>query len=194
MKTVCNIISADFIRSITNISNNLQDKFLISAIREAQDMDFQQVVGQELYHKLTQLISADKVEEPENIYYKELLDISSYFLAYSVVARVVVISSIKLDNMGATQTNDDNINSLSINDVFKMEKHYQNKADYYKKRVQDYLIANDEHFPELWKNGCHEVHNNLYSAASSGIFVGGERGCKHGNRHGNLSDKYEYKH
>ena len=40
MKNEIFLIDADFVRNNSNVSNNIQDKFLLAAIRETQDMDF----------------------------------------------------------------------------------------------------------------------------------------------------------
>lgn len=170
------LISPNTVRTLTNMSTNMQDKFLISAIREASDMDFQEVVGTNLYNKLKELVANDEIIEIKNKYYKGLLDIAKYFLAYTVIARIVVISSIKLDNIGANITSDDKANTIDVKDVFSIEDHYYNKADFYKKRVQDYILANRQHFKELNSYEIDKIQANLYSAASSNIWLGGIRG------------------
>lgn len=170
------LISPDFVRNFTNISTNMQDKFLLSSIREASDIDYQEIVGSNLYIKLKELIANDQILEPDYIQYKSLLDMSKYFLAYAVVARVVVISSVKLDNIGANQTEDDKVKALEIKDVFTLQNYYQQKADFYKKRLQDYLKTNQEYFPEMKCNVCNDVNPNLKSAFSVGISLGGARG------------------
>ena len=170
------LISPNFVRTNTNVSSNIQDKFLQSAIREATDMDLHELVGSNLLNKLKIIIDNDEINNPENIIYKQILDISKYFIAYSVVSRLTVISSIKIDNIGANVTSDNNVQALDFDDVFRLEKYYQNKADVYKKKVQVFLQKNVNEIPELQQDDCRDIKANVYSAASTGLWLGGARG------------------
>lgn len=167
------LVSPEFIRNTTNISSNMQDKFIMSAIREACDIDFQEIVGEDLYNKLKLLIAEDKIKLPGFKKYKDILDIAKYYLAYSVVTRLVVISTIKLDNIGANTTADEKVEPLQLKDVFTTENYYHNKADYYKKKLQNFLIKNNDKYDEL-KNSNTNI--NLYSACNCNIWLGGNRG------------------
>lgn len=170
------LTNADFIRSVTNISNNTQDKYLLSAMRESQDVDLQSVLGSKLYGKLKELVGSGNIIADDNYKYKLLLDASQYFIAYSTVTKLVIISSVKLDNMGANQASDDNVQPLSMKDVFSVENYYQQKADFYKKRLQDYLTEHKDDFNELKDNKCTDVKPNRYASDSCSIFLGGARG------------------
>ena len=57
-----------------------------------------------------------------------------------------------------------------------VRRHYINQADFYAKRLQEYLLRNSGAFPELDCCSCHNIRKNLYSAASCGIWLGGPRG------------------
>lgn len=165
------IISEDFVRSNTNVSKNIQDKFIQSAVREATDIDYEQIIGSDLLDKIKTLILKNEVGLPENRKYKKLLEISKYFLAYSAVTRLIVISSVKIDNIGANVTNDDKATNIDFDDLFRLEKYYQNKADIYKKKIQEYIHKNKSDFYDGSVSD-----SNLYSAASTGIWLGGPRG------------------
>lgn len=170
------LTSPDFVKSVTNISSNIQDKYIQSAIRESCDIDVQEVIGTELYEKLKKLVKENKIAEPNNVVYKKLLDVLQYFISYSVVSRLVVISSIKIDNIGANITGDEKVQNVDFDEIFHLEQYYRNKADFYKKRVQDYLLENQTVLKELFKNNCFDIHANTYSAATNGLFLGGARG------------------
>lgn len=193
MKNEIFLIDADFVRNNSNVSNNIQDKFLLAAIRETQDMDFQTLTGQKLYEKLKNLVyqhAVEKSEWPENDIYKQILEIAKYYLVYNVLARTVVISSIKLDNIGANMNNDEHVQNLSMNEVFKMEAYYKNKADFYGKRLQDFLHENFNKIPELKGNSEFEIQPNINNIGSnSGFWLGGARG-KSGRGRVSLKDKH----
>ena len=170
------LVSPDFIKSVTNISDNTQEKFINTAIREAQQMDYQQVIGSRLLEKLCSLVGEGQVDDSGNTYYKELLEVSQWFLAYDVVQRLIMITSVHIDNFGANQGHDENNAVLNIDDAFKMEDYYTKKADFYRRRVQEYCIANRSHLPELTSKKCNEIKACLNSAASTNIWLGGARG------------------
>lgn len=193
MKNEIFLIDADFVRNNSNVSNNIQDKFLLAAIRETQDMDFQTLTGQKLYEKLKNLVYQHVVEKSEwsdNDIYKQILEIAKYYLVYNVLARTVVISSIKLDNIGANMNNDEHVQNLSMNEVFKMEAYYKNKADFYGKRLQDFLHENFNKIPELKGNSEFEIQPNINNIGSnSGFWLGGARG-KSGRGRVSSKDKH----
>ena len=143
------LIDPDFIKSITNISNNTQDKFMHAAIRETTDIDLQEVIGTKLLNKLKTLIVENTIGDDENVHYKELLDESKYFMAYSVVSRLVVISSVKIDNIGAKVTGDDKATTLELKNIYNIESYYKEKADFYKRRLQQFIRKNYEYYPEV---------------------------------------------
>lgn len=178
MKQKIYLCSADFIRANTNISNNLQDKFLKPAMSETQDCNLTEVLGSKMVEKLCYLVKEDKIGLAENIEYKRLLDETQYFFAYSTISKLCLISSVKIDDIGLNLTNDTNANQLYLTDVFKLESHYKNKADFYKQRLQAYCKSKLAELPELREGGCWDVKAELNSAASCPIFLGGSRARK----------------
>lgn len=186
------LVSPEFIRSTTNISNNLQDKYLHSAIRESTDIDLEEVVGTKMLKKLKELVSTGDIQKEENELYKDLLDAAKYFLAYATISRVVVISSAKIDNFGLSQADDEHVQALDMKEVFQLEKYYTNKADVYRKKLQDFIKKNLSNLPEITDYDCYDTEANLNSAASCSIFLGGARGKSY-NPILTLADKYENK-
>lgn len=172
------LTSEEFVKSISNLDDNVQGSYLGPAIREAQEVDLESILGYKLMKKLQDLVSGGTIEQESNIHYKELLDKAQYFLAYSAIVKIILICSVKISNFGASQASDENIKTLDLNEVLKLQDIYQNKADFYAKMLQEYILNNKGYYPELSENNCYETQANLYSAASSGVFLGGQRGKK----------------
>lgn len=171
------LTSASFVRNLTNISDNMQDKFLQSAIRESQEIDLQQVIGTRLLTKLKDLIETQKIDEDDNVYYKTLLQNCQYFLAYNVVSRICKISSFHISNNGVSQVNDEHITNATMKEVNELETFYKNKADFYQLLLQKFLIDEYKRFPELETDRIKNIKANLYSMANtSSIFLGNARG------------------
>lgn len=155
------------VKDLTNISDNLSEKYILTAIREAQQTELTTVLGIHFITKLEEAVN--KGEVPER--YTELLDnYILYFLCYNVISKLIPIASVKIDNAGAVTTGDEKVENLSLDEVFRLQDYYTQKSDYYKMRLQRYLMANRAKYPEL------DCTSEIHSAYSSPIFLGGKRG------------------
>ena len=173
------LINPTAIKDITNLSDNLSDKYIRSALREAQDIGLNQVLGTRLLERLYTLVSTGDIKNTENAKYKKLLDSHiSYYLAYETITNVVVIASVKIDNAGAVTSDAEKTNGLELKDIFKIESYYRQKADFYKSRLQAYLRMEHDNFPELEYEDAYNTLAEIESAYTSTIFLGGKRGKK----------------
>ena len=75
MATEYLLTSEDFIKSVTNISDNLSGKYLQGAIREAQEESLRSILGSRLLNKCKGLMAAHELIGD----YKELVDRCQYF-------------------------------------------------------------------------------------------------------------------
>lgn len=173
------IVSPEFIRSQSNISSNIQDKFLQQALREVTDIDYRSLVGTKMLKKLKCLIYDEKIHEMDNIHYLNLLQYSKYYLLYMVNYRILPVISVKMDNAGAYQTSDEHVEPVSIDDTFKLATYYEQRANYYKKMVQQYIIDNIKSLPEIEECNINAINANLKSASMTGLWLGGKRGRKY---------------
>ena len=108
--------------------------------------------------------------------YKNLLDKCQYFLAYTAIADVCMLTSVKIDNAGLEQVSDEHMEPLDMDDSFRLSEFYQKKADYLCRQVQKFVLRNKSDYPELTEDDCYNIKANLYSAATTGLWLGGVRG------------------
>ena len=169
-------ISEDFIKTNSGLNDNLFGKSLLPAIREAQDIYLQQIIGSTLYKKLLQLVDEETIGEPENAIYKELLDeyVRSYML-YQTIVQVIPVTNVKLSNYGTTLSDDQYLVNLSQGDAELIEKHYSIMADFYARRLQEFILNNCDGL-DVDVCTCDGIRANLKNAATSNIFLGGQRG------------------
>lgn len=170
------LISPTYIRENSNVSNNIQDKFLQSAIRETTNIDFQEIVGTKMLKKLKELVIEKTIDDDENSYYKDLLDNAKYFIMFGTIKRLIMISNFKIDNVGLNKTNDDNIETLDFDGIVKIRQYYENEQDFYANILQGYCLENYTKLPELAYCNCKYLHADLHSSANCNIFLGGARG------------------
>ena len=179
MKNNVLLISEKAIKENSSLSENCFPKFMFPAIKEAQEMGLQMILGECLYNKLLEMVSDDSIEEPENAAYKDLLDnyVQDY-LIYEVLKNIVPYLNVKLANIGTVVTNDEKIVNLTQAEAELLANNFKNKADWYCKRLQQFLLNNRATFPEIDECacGCYTIKPNLKSIERANIFLGGEAG------------------
>lgn len=165
------LISPQSVKDVTNISDNLSEKYILTAIREAQQTELTTVLGVHFISTIEHLIENNEIGNPEHANIKFVLDnYISYFLIYDVIEKLIPLVSVKLDNAGAVMSENEDTENLSFSDMLKLQDYYRQKSDFYKNRLQKYLRNNRSMFGDLLC--CSE----LDSAYSSPIFLGGKRG------------------
>lgn len=168
--------SETFIKSVTNISDNVAGKYILSSLREAQEVNLKSILGTRLLDKLKSLVKEKKVDLPEFGNYKELIDKCQYYLAYMTIVEMVYKVSYKIGNAGVVKASDENMQIASLDEIISQKEYYQGKADFHCIEVQNYILENRGGFPEVDECDCKRIHSNLYSAATCGFFLGGARG------------------
>lgn len=166
------LTSEQFIKEVTNLSDNLSGKLLLPAIREAQQFGLKNLVGNKIYARLIELVADGSIEDEANAEYKDLLDLSQYYLAYTVASNIILLTAVKVDNMGVTRLTDTNVSGVDFGDLSSVRGFYKSKADYYMSMIQKHL-ADSSYF-----NNKYSDNTNTYSAASTGLWLGGYRGRK----------------
>ena len=174
------LISEKNIKESSNLSDNVFPKYLFPAIKEAQEMGLQVILGECLYNKILEIVDSGTTDAAENVKYKDLLDnyIQDY-LVYQVLKEIVPTLNVKMANIGTVQTNDERIINLTQDEANLLKHTFQNKANWYRRRLQNFLKANYSSYPELEEcscNCCYTIKPNLNTLESYGIQLNGEYG------------------
>lgn len=170
------LVSANFIKNISNISDNISGKLIEPAIYEAQNEGLRGILGDTLVDKLEDLVDNGDIDREGYEMYKQLLTKCQYFLAYTAIANVCMLTAVKIDNAGLSQCSDEKMDPLDIDDSFRLQGFYQHKADYLCRQLQNYVLNNRSAYPELNDCDCSRIKANLFSAATTGLWLGGRRG------------------
>lgn len=184
------LCSEDYLKTVTNISDNVAGDYILPSLVFAQHQYLEEILGTSLVRKIQMLIANDEINYGEYKPYKDLLDdyIQDY-LAYAAVVEVIVNTSFKINNFGASRTDDEKQTAMPMTETFKLKDWYKSKADYLQYRMQRFLLANYSKYPELVEyKTIADLQQNLYSAANVPIWLGGAR------NKGNLkpTDRGEY--
>jgi len=182
MKAMSNVlfISEKTIKADTLINDNVGAEYILPAIRTAQDMGVQNIIGTVLFNKLKSIIADGSITQPENEAYKVLLDdyIAPY-LEWKVMSDIQLPLAFKMRNSGITQTNNEHQSNSIMKDAQTLATYYDQKAIFYSHRLSDYLIANQNLYPEYtaWSNiSDMKANPNAYN---TGIYLGSAVGCEY---------------
>ena len=177
------IVTPDEVRTLSNISDNVNSKVLAAAIRTVQDDELMLIVGEPLLDKLKDVkgnggpeITPDQKAPAGRSIYTEVIEKAKMFIINKVIAELIVMINYKIDNAGLIQTTDDNIECLGIDDTLTLKGYYDSRADHYAHLLQNFLIENLSRIPELTQPQVYKIHATLHSAGSPSVFLGGARG------------------
>lgn len=151
------LISEKTIKENSLVSNNVDGKYIQNAIRTAQDISLQPIIGQKLFERLCEGVSEDNLTELET----EL--ISTYIqpvLLNAVMSDLVLQLTYKFRNLGAVQTTDTNIMIPSLTDLEYIRNDYSMKCTFYMNRLSDFLEANCAKFKQYPGCDCHLLKAN----------------------------------
>lgn len=166
------LISEKYIKDNFNIDDNLSPKYIMSAIRQAQNSGLKPVLGSKLYKAILSMVSTGEIKLTENELYKSILDEAQDFLGYETISRILVMHSAKIENLGVIKTKDDNTDNASLDELLFLKDYYQSQSDYTKKQLQEYILSIKDELPK--ELICKDMV--LDSAYSGGVFLGGVRG------------------
>ena len=168
------LCSVKDVKALSTVSENVDDKYITSAIWEAQEFKLKTILGYRLLKKLKELINSRTLDDyPE---YEHLANLCNNFLSYQATANLCLSVSFKLTNAGVVNTPDEKVVNVSMKDISVIQGRYQGYADARIIDIQNYLCDNRTMFPELNQNTKHEQKPNLQTAENCGIFLGGRRG------------------
>lgn len=168
------LTSVDYIKTVTSLSDNVDEKVIFPCLKMAQNVELQVTIGTCLFRKLQELVWDGTISDPGNESYKFLIDnFVQDCLAYWTLARLVHELSFKLSNLGTIISNDEHVVSLNQGERDILYQSYMNNASTLKMALQDYLRQNRELFPELDCCLCGDIKPNLTSHEDVGIWLGG---------------------
>lgn len=167
------LVSEDFVKTNSAINDNLWGKFLLPAIREAQDINLQIYLGECLYKTILGMVADGSITASTNESYKALLDdYIQPFLLYQVQANIIPTINVKLGNIGSVVSNDEHIATLSQGNIDLVQRDFQLKADFYAQRMLNFILNHSSEF-NLDECACKELNAHLDSSASTTIWLGG---------------------
>jgi len=137
-------IEIDRLKEFSVISENLDNKLLEPTLIAVQDLYLRDVLGADLYAELITQINADTT----TVLNQTLLnDYIEPYLINKVISESVIDITYKLRNKAIQTTNSDFGQVANLTDLSKVQGQYNNRAEGYRKLLQDYLCDNGSDYP-----------------------------------------------
>ena len=161
------IISESELKETTIIQNNVDGKLIGMAMREAQDIYTRDVLGSALYNELiTQINEASLTPENET-----LLSYVKPMQRYYILKEFLMYGWIKLANSSVGTRDVDDLQTSQQDGINSIEGKFEQKAEYYKKRLMNFLCDNITDYP-LYTSGNQEITPTNKSYTSNFTFLG----------------------
>lgn len=144
------ILSWTKLKQYTDLNDSVDPELLKNAVREAQDIDLQRIIGTLLYDKILSDVEGDTLAG----YYKTLVD--SYiqdFLLYAAYRYALENIFIRPRNNGLlTPQGGENSTAVDRQTYEFKRQSAVNKMEYYADRLARYITEEEANFPELTQN------------------------------------------
>ena len=138
------LITPQEIKSALPIKN-VDEEYVIPAIRLAQDKKIQLILGTNLYEKLQQFVESGSVPEP----YATLHNLVKDVLLWQSMGELTYTVTWKVRNAGVVQSYGEHIYTSTFGDADQIQNNYFTNANFYENKLQRYLDENRDKFPEL---------------------------------------------
>lgn len=166
------LIDEDYIKTHSGLNENVWGSYLTPAIREAEELGLQTILGTTFYKSLLEMVDNDSVTEEVGELIEQYIQ---PYLMYKTISDLVPIIGVKLTNLGVVVSNDEHLTNLSQGERELVQNYYLLRSDFYARRLQEYLLDNLTLYP-MDECACKKIKANLHSSASTGLWLGGERG------------------
>lgn len=144
------LISEAKIRQYTDMNDNVDSKLIVNAIREAQDIELQRILGTLLYNKIIDDVQNNTLTGA----YKTLVDdYVQNFLLYAVYYVTLEAIYLRPRNNGLLIPNGGENSDSADRSMYNVKRQsVKNKSEFYAEKLSQYLIENQGTFPELGQN------------------------------------------
>ena len=139
-------LSEDVLKGSSYVDDNTDPKLVLQAIRTAQQLKLQPLLGTALYVDLQEKLQNDSLNEDElGLIKMYIADTLTWF----AVAELTIFGTFRLRNMGLGRQNDNENNFVSaeLTEAREVADAALNRAEQYGERMIAFIKANKHKFP-----------------------------------------------
>lgn len=156
------ILSEAKFREFTDVNNSLDTALIKNAIREAQDIHLQRIIGTQLYDKILSDIDTSSLT---GVYLTLVTDYIQDFLLYAAYYETLEAIYIRPRNNGLlTPTGGENSIEVDRSMYNVKRQSVENKMEFYAEKLSRYLSEEEASYPELNANNKAYQQNPDYSS------------------------------
>ena len=164
-------ISETFLKQNTQVSDNVDVKYIREAILWAQDSEIQTILGSTLYNYIKTQITASTLTGVYKTLVDEYIQVT---LKHYVTAECLAMATYKITNKGLQIQDSEQSSPASTSNINFLVEKETNKADWYRQRMINYLCENSSSYPEYQNpdSGSDVIHPSKNNFRTT-IFLGG---------------------
>lgn len=133
----------------TVIDGNVDDDKLTQFIEIAQDMHVHDLLGSTLYRHLQSLITGGTINDAGNAVFLTLItDYIKPVLVHFSMVEFLPWCAVEISNGGAFKGSSEQGETLSMEDIGKLLNKSRTNAEFFTRRLIDFLCDNDEDYPQ----------------------------------------------
>lgn len=147
------LIDTDYVYLNTTIDKNVDPGLVNPNIIVAQDTTIQQIIGENLYQTLMNMVATNTISSPSNSMYAILLN--NYIqpaLAHWAVWFSLPDIQYRLTNKSMVQKTNDNTQATGLDELIYMRSNVKHYADFYNQRIREQIINNPSSYPEYFQS------------------------------------------
>lgn len=169
-------IDAQFIKDNSIINDNVDVKYINTAIDLAMDMDLRQLIGTAFYDalKASGLAAAGVINNITPTAYKTLVQRDEFrnFLMWNTVARATIYMTYKYQNKSVAKKSSDNAQPVENYDIDKLTDEAKNNAQFYGERLLYFIRDNEDDYELITECGDIDAPVTAYH---SPVYTGDRR-------------------
>lgn len=152
-------ISEEKLKQNSLINENVDDKIIRPLLIMVQDMYIQPAIGSGLYNELINQIDNSTLTAANTTLITDYIQSS---VIWWIMAEAPMSMTYKFRNKGVQTQNSDNSSPASIEDLISVADNYKYKAEWYTKRLSNFLYANSTTYPLFLNagNAYDTIHSN----------------------------------
>lgn len=163
-------ISESYLKSTTFVGENVQSNVLTAAIKKAQTIKIQSILGKALYDKLVDdIYTAGGISGLTGNYAILFEEYVVPALTNWALVECIVPLTLKFTNKGITRAQDSYAEVIDLEWVKYIKNDARNEAEWYTQRLTTYLCNNMGLFPEYSDYSA----NDLYPSTKAGGYESG---------------------
>lgn len=165
-------ISESYLKDVTFVGENVQSNVLTSAIKKAQTIKIQSVLGKALYDKLVNdIYNAGGTSGLTGNYAILFEEYVVPALTNWALAECIVPLTLKFTNKGITRAQDAYAEVVDLEWVKYIKNDVINEAQWFTQRLTTYLCNNTGLFPEYYDFTAQDLYpSNKAGGYNSGIY------------------------